>query len=145
MSVKANGTDAKAIALHFIEQTTGRATPNIISKTIVQAKSLLNCGYEKNEIISVIDFLLNKGIQMYSLGYVSTCINNILREMEQIKADEDTKRAVEEMKQEMKTMATNNEVKINDESAQRNRNKARSFGIQSRFGEKHSFDMFEGQ
>ena len=144
MSKIANGTDAKDVALHFVQQTNvERITPAIMSKTINQAKNLLNSGYTKQEIVSVIDYVLTKGTHMHSIGYVSTCINDVLREIEKQRLlDEAVK-----VKKEINARATEkqSEVNVDVESAERNRLKANRFGVQSGFGEKYSFDMFEGK
>ena len=143
MTVKPNGTDAKDIALHFISLTSGRATPHIIAKTITQAKSLLKSGYTKGEVIKVINHLvLVKKVEIYSLGYVNASINSIIDE---IKARE-TLDHVAKVKQELTTesIKQQSEVATDGESTERNRAKSERFGIQSRFGKKFDFDMFEG-
>ena len=72
-------SDANKMAKYFIDKTAGRATPAIMKKTHAQAKTLLQSGYSKEEITKVIDFLIDeKKINIYSLGYVNTCINNVL-------------------------------------------------------------------
>lgn len=149
MTVKANGTDAKDIALHFIKRTSdGRSTPSIIAKTVNQAKTLLQNGYTKQEIIKVINYIVDiKHIDMYSLGYVSTCINNMIKEInkleEEIKAKELKKKHEEELNR--ISLEQQGEVKGVGESTQRNRDKLSRFGSQSRVGEKFDFDMFKGQ
>jgi hypothetical protein len=142
MTVQANGTDAKDIALHFIHKTTGRATPAIMQKTVIQAKSLLSCGYTKSEIIRVIDFILDvKGKQLYSIGYVNACINDVLKELRQIDEKGNVKEVMkhieEHLQQEQK------EVNDDDESTQRNRDKLSRFGVQPRFGKELDFNLFE--
>lgn len=139
--IQVNGTDAKDIALHFINVTVGRATPMIIKKTIIQAKTLLESGYTKDEILKVITYLIDKKeIQMYSLGYVGTCINNVLKETTQQEVKEQVKAAIT-YEQESKR----DEVASDGESTQRNRDKVNRFGIQPRFREKFDFDLFEGK
>ena len=149
MTVKANGTDAKDIATHFISATTGRATPAIMSKTINQAKILLQSNYTKEEIIDVIDYIIDvKKVHMYSLGYVSTCVNNMLSEINAIKNKEKAKQQEQELKQkmvELKEELKQSEVIENSKSTERNRDKLNRFGTESRVGEKFNFDMFKGQ
>ena len=145
MPVPTNGTHAKEIALHYLNATDQRATPSIMVKTVSQAKSILSAGYTKEEIIRVIDAIVEKGVVMYSIGYVSACINDVLRE---IKVKEDAEKAKAQAKIEAERMATTalekrNEVTTDVESTERNRSKAGRFGVQSRFGKKHNFDMFE--
>lgn len=141
MTVHPNGTDAKDIALHFLRATgVERATPAIIARTIRTAKSILASGYSKQEILSVIDYIVDvKKIHMYSIGYVSTVINDVLKELSEKEA---TKKVREEIKQQR--LDVGNEVTDDNGSTERNRDKARGLGIQSRFGKKHNFDMFEG-
>jgi hypothetical protein len=136
--IQPNGTDAKDIALHFIKLTDGRATPDIIKKTIIQAKSLLSCGYTKQEIMDTIDFLIDvKKKQLYSLGYVNSCINNVLREIKSIESKEKTKQIKTTIDSERE------EIKVDEQSKQRNRDKLSRFGVQPRFGEKFDFDLFK--
>jgi hypothetical protein len=143
---KPNGTDAKDIALHFIDLTMGRATPAIIAKTVNQAKVLLASDYTKEEIISVIDYIVaNKSVTMYSLGYVNACINSVLRE---INLEQDKQKA-NKLKQTIKTsfakQITPKEVVVNDDSTQRNKNKCARFGVQPRVRTKPYLDLFEKQ
>lgn len=139
MTIPVNGTDAKDIALHFIELTTGKATPSIIAKTIQQAKNLLKYGYTKTEIISVIDYLITvKHVDLFSLGYVNTSINNVLREIKNNKPKTTSHPTFQ-------TYQDRNEVMANDESTNRNKSKLNRFGVKSRFGEEFAIDMFEKQ
>lgn len=141
---KVNGTDAKTIALHFLDATTdGRFTPAIIAKTVAQAKVLLSSGYKVDEIIRVIDYIVNQGVKMYSIGYVNHAINDIL---EKLREDETARIAQEEKRKLLDLQkAKQEEVNNGDESKQRNRDKSTKFGIQPRFREKHNLDMFEGK
>lgn len=143
MTVPANGTFAKEIAIRFVELTQERITPLIMKKTINQAKSLLQSGYSKDEILSVIDCVLEKGTIMHSLGYVSACINDVLKEIQQKKDAQKAASIRAEFEQAQK--AQQSEVNVDAESAERNRQKASRFGIQPGKREKYSFDLFEGQ
>lgn len=146
MTVKPNGTDAKDVALYFIRTTSGRATPAIISRTVVQAKTLLQSGYTKAEILDVIDVVIDKGIEIYSLGYISTCINDVLRELREAKRVEEKKILSAQLKEEIASQQEQqSEVSNDGESTDRNREKLDRFGNESRFGKKFNFDMFEGQ
>lgn len=146
MTVKPNGTDAKEIALHFIELTVGRATPAIVSKTITQAKILLQSGYTKQEIIDVINYVIDvKHVHMYSLGYVNSCINNILNEIKINKEKEEAIKQKEEIKQQMEEQQIQqNEVIEDGESTQRNRDKLNRFGVKPGLREKFNLDMLKG-
>lgn len=139
---KANGTEAKEIALYFINATSdGRATPAIIAKTISQTKNILKAGYTKDEIIATIDYVLAKGTQLFSIGYISTCINDVLRE---IKEKEEKEKARIVAEEQAKQQAENRKaVTTGDESTKRNAEKARRLGVQSRKREKFNFDLFE--
>lgn len=140
MTTNINGTQAKEIALYFIERTTERATPAIIAKTITQAKSLLKCGYTKKEITDVIDYLIDtKHVTLYSLGYVNSAINNILLEIKKEKNKQ--KKTIPPTF--IQTHIERNEVELDDETTKRNKSKLNRFGIQPRLGKKFTFDMFE--
>lgn len=138
-------SDAKQIALHFIEKTSGRATKAIMGKTINQAKSLLTEGYKKEEILNVIDYLIDvKKIDMFSLGYVNVSINSILltinKAQNELIKNEKTKQVEKEV---LAMNEENREVLQNDESTQRNKSKLNKFGVQSGVREKSFVDMFE--
>lgn len=147
MTVKPNGTDAKDIALYFIKVTTERATPAIIAKTVSQAKALLQIGYTKKQILDVIDRIVEKGITMYSLGYVSACINDVLRELKELESIEVKKLQSATIKKEIESHQELQRSEVNDdgESTKRNRDKLDRFGNESRVGKKFDFDMFKGQ
>ena len=147
MKAKANGTEAKDIALHFVSMAELKTTPQIMSKTVLQAKTLLEHEYTKEEIIEVIDFIVNeKKATMYSLGYVNASINDVLREIKEKKSVEINKVKSEEVQRQLTSIQEKqrNEVIDGGESTQRNRKKLDRFGSKSRFGEKYNFDMFEG-
>lgn len=143
MTVQPNGTHAKDIALYFIDMTDMRATPGIVRKTIVQAKRTLEAGYTKDEIISTIDRNLEKGVNMYSFGYIDVSINDVLREIEKEKSKVEAKKVKEEIEEMQKSQRK--AVSMSDESTERNREKARRVGVQSRLRKKLNFDMFEEQ
>ena len=146
MAVVPNGTDAKDIALYFIDITSTRTTPAIVAKTIIQAKELLKHNYTKEEIISVIDYLIDvKKVNIYSLGYISSSINDTLREINEIKKREIALKQIQETKEKLAIAfeSTRNEVSDNSKTGERNREKASRTSFQSRLGEKFNFDMFE--
>ncbi len=149
MTVKANGTDAKDVALHFVKRTSdSRSTPSIIAKTTNQAKILLQNGYTKKEIISVIDYIIDvKKIDIYSLGYINTCINNMIKEINKLEEEQKVKELKRQREEELSkiSLEQQSEVNENGESTQRNRDKLNRFGSKSRVGEKFDFDMFKGQ
>lgn len=142
MTVIPNGTDAKDIALHFLNATgVTRMTPAIVSQNIGRAKHLLGSGYSKEEVISVIDHIVASGVEMYSIGYVSSAINDVLREMK--KSDDAKKGKLIAEQMEVHNAKQRGVVEKDDERAERNARKARRTGVQSRLREKFDFDMFE--
>lgn len=146
--MKTSTNPATEIALHFIKVTEIRTTPLIIKKTTNQAKSLLSNGYTKEEIISVIDYIINnKKATMYSLGYISASINNMLIEINKSKKQIESKIKSDEIKTSLASIQDRDrdEVKTSDESTQRNRNKSNRFGIESRFREESFSDLFKGK
>lgn len=145
-NVKPNATDAKDIALYFLKETgVERMTSQIVAKTVIQAKSLLSAGYKKDEIIMVIDKIISKGVHMYSLGYVSSAINDVLREIKDEQKEEKDKQIKQNLRQQIDKEMQNRrtEVDEDDERAERNRQKAGKLGVQSRKREKFNFDMFK--
>jgi hypothetical protein len=135
---------AKEIALYFLDLTQDKFTPSIVSRNVKQSRELLEAGYTKEEIIRVIDAVLKRNPNVYSLGYISASINDVLRELNEFEKRE----AVEKQREEMRTQnaltiqESRSEVSP-DESSERNREKARRASVQSKFGKKFDFDMFE--
>jgi len=128
--------DAKDIACHFVDKAEIRATPTMMGKTINQAKSLLNSNYTKEEVIKVIDYLVDqRNINMYSLGYINTCIHQVLNEVNV----KEQKEKADKLKYKIKTQG----VESNGKSTDRNNSKLSQFGIQSRFRKKLVSDLFE--
>lgn len=147
--VKANGTIAKEVAVYFLEMTNQRFTPSIMSKTIVQAKQLLEAGYTEDEITKSIDWVLNKtSVIMYSLGYINTTINKILKNIEEEENEEELSEKMKRYKEDMEKyqqelVKKEGEKQEDDKSRNRNKEKANRFGDATGFGKKHSFDMLE--
>lgn len=139
MTVKANPTDAKDIAVRFFERTNQRATSAMFAKTIKQAKDLMLAGFTKDEILKVIDYATSTPNNIYSLGYFATAINKLLKEVERLEAIE----TVAEMARQ--TSIEVREVIDDGKSTERNQSKLRRLGVQSRFREKFDFDLFEEQ
>lgn len=148
MNEKQLGKDAKEVAIHFMKLTEQRITPAIMGKTIKQTKSLLEAGFTKREIIEVMDYVIHvKRVEVWSVGYFSACINDALRELKEIQEAEQRAERLDELNRQREEALANqtNEVTTNDESAQRNRDKAKQFGAQSRKRTKFNLDMFERQ
>ena len=138
---------ANKIAKHFIFKTNTRATPAIMKKTHAQAKTLLSSGYTEEEIINTIDYLIDvKKVNMYSLGYVNTCINNVLNNIEKNELDKLTLQNKSTVRKEMKEYEErlSKEVVNNVHSSSRNKIKAERLGLQSRFREEFISNLFEG-
>lgn len=142
-----NPTDAKTLALHFLDLTTKRMTPQIIARTIIQVKAVLAQGYTVEEVTKVIDYVLARKAGVYSFGYISSAINDSLRELEaeeaRIRYQAEAKVAHAELASTMQE--SRGRVTEVDDSTERNKRKAKRSNIQSRFGKKSYFDMFEGK
>ena len=140
--MKVNGTIAKEIAIHFLDRTQERYTPSMVAKTIIQTKSIMKSGYTKEEIIDVIDYIVDEGkVNMYSVGYVSSAINDVLAKINK----EKTQKLIAEQKKEMEEKFSeidNNEV-VDIESGQRNKTKLDRFGAESRKRKESYSDLFE--
>lgn len=148
MDEKQLGKLAKEIALHFIRITEQRTTPSIIKKHIAQTKTILKAGFTMEEIIEVMEYVIMvKKVDVYSMGYISACISNTLRELEQLKEADEMHRLKEEVKRQQEISFANqaNEVFLDDDSTERNRKKAQTFSDQHRKRTKFNLDMFEGQ
>lgn len=120
-------SDAKEIALHFLEATGNRATSAIMGKTINQIKNLLVNGYTKDEIIEVIDHIQAKGIKIYSFGYINVCINSILHEIEQNKQQQTKTNLKKAIRDEMAQQETVEVIR----HTSANRDKIARFGVQN--------------
>ena len=139
---KANGTIAKDIALYFLNMTTDRYTPSMVAKTVKQAKQLLEAGYTKEEIISVIDYIVTKtNVKMYSLGYVNCCINKVLDKINEEEKAKQIQEIIEQAKKEQATAFDRGD--IDNGSTRRNREKVNRLNVQSRVGKKFDFDMLK--
>lgn len=136
--------DSKEIALYFLDLTQDKFTPAIVARTVKQARALLESGYTKEEVIRVIDAVLKVNPNVYSLGYISASINDVLRKLNEFEKSEAVSKQREEMRtQNALTIQESRSEVSPDESTERNREKARRASVQSRFGKKFDFDMFE--
>lgn len=141
---KANPTDAKTVALYFLDITQTRYTPAIIAKTINQTKNLMKSGYTAEEIIEVIDYIdKHTDVQMYSIGYINSSINDVLRKVNVEKEKEKLRLKIEQSKTDYLNSEVEEEVVEEDESTERNREKARRISIQSRKREESYLDLLE--
>jgi hypothetical protein len=138
-----NGTQAKEIVLHFIAKTSGEnANRGDIARWTTMAKDLL-LTYSNRDIISVINHCVDvKKLSLYSFGFITRAIGDVMMEMEAIKAKEAAKQYVKDVASSMNV--PREEVRRDEDAAERNRRKASGFGIQSRLRAQYSFDMHEG-
>lgn len=141
MTVHANGTDAKDVALYFFKLINKeKATSPEFARAIIQAKSLLK-KYSREQVFDAMNWTLviKREVPIYSLGYYSAYMPMILRDIEIAKQKDIVTEMIDELNKKQQV-----EVTVDDESTQRNRDKAGAFGVKSRLGEKFNFDMFEG-
>jgi hypothetical protein len=135
-------SDAKDIATYFVNSTNMKASKALMSRTIVQAKSLLSDGFTKDEIIKTIDYVINvKKVDLHSFGYINVVISDMLPQVLKY----ETRLSVQDANEKVSAFieASRNEVRGNDESTNRNKSKINGFGLQPRFREELDFDMFE--
>ena len=132
-------SDVQEITRYFINNVIGQADQRFWKRTAAQVKSL-NKNYSKDQIIQVIDYLVyEKNVNLYSFGYVSAAINDVLETLNCRNLANQEKEKME------KHHIQGREVKKDDKSGERNRGKAEQLGLQSRIREKYSFDLFEGE
>jgi hypothetical protein len=140
--IPVSGTDAKAVALNYIKLIGLEVTPQLMARTIKQAKTLLAQGYSPEEIIRVTDYLvIHKGVRMHSFGYVASAIDDTLAEFKRSEQAKSEQTKLAELLQ-----SSRSEVQDFGSSRERNERKASRFGIgvQSRFGTQLNLDMLEG-
>lgn len=147
MSPKANPTDAKTIALHFIKLTQPKVEPSRVARTIKQVKTLQEEGFTTEQIYYTIDKVLSKKANVFSFGYISASIVDVLRELEEENEKALTKKQADEARSLIASSyeETQSEVLAEDDSTKRNREKASRNSVQSRLRTKSYFDMFERQ
>lgn len=134
-------SDAKDIAVHFVNSTDMKASKALMSRTIVQAKSLLSDGFTKDEIIKTIDYVKNiKKVNLRSFGYINVVISDFLPSVLKYEAQQSSQETQQKIMDFIE--ASRNEVRGVDESTNRNKNKLNGFGIQPKFGEELDFDIF---
>lgn len=130
-------SSSKSLAFYFFEKTNQKATPALIARTIASAKMMLKSGYTYEEIVSVINYVIDvQKTEMYSIGYIEVSINAILHKIKSL----EVKQVSHDLKREMANIVT--EV-VHGDTSERNSEKSKQFGVQSRFGEGNPLDMFE--
>lgn len=136
-----NPTEAKEIALYFLSIANQELTKPNISRSVIVAKNLLAKGYPKRDIMEVIDYVCEKK-SPYSLSYVATAYPDVIKAVEEKRLHVKAKAELELLEQYAKEKQ--GEVREDDGTTERNRNKSSKFGVQSRVGTKYHFDLFEG-
>lgn len=134
-------SDAKDIATYFVNSTDMKASKSLMSRTIVQAKSLLSDGFTKDEIIKTIDYVIKvKKVDLRSFGYINVVISDMLKDVIKYEASLSAQNAQQDVMAFIE--ASRNEVRGSDESTNRNKSKINGFGVQYKFGEGLDFDIF---
>lgn len=139
-------SDAKDVALHFIERTTGTetATRSTYANVTRRVKTLLGYGYTRDDLIKVIDYIIDvKKVEMYSFGYINAAIENVLREIKKLEKEQLKQNNLQQQSQDFASFNQSNRDEVQPDDNSRNKTKSERFGVQSRFGEKLDFDMFE--
>ena len=127
-----NPTDAKDIALHFYDKKGWRVDANM-GRTVNTVKSLLKYGYTKDEIISVVDYVMDKTKKdIRSFGYFNYVMNEVLDKIKQSDAKQSN------LKQPLPPVK-----EMSSESTKHNKQKLSSRNSKSNVGKKYNFDMFE--
>lgn len=130
-----NPTDARTVALEFHRLVFGKVINGKVAQTVVQAKRLLDEGYDVEDILLLVEYIVRyTSVNMYSLGYVSAVIRDLLPKAKVKQEYEKQLKLQEEMAEKARELEVQND-------AERNRSKARDFGIQSRGRKKHNFDL----
>lgn len=141
--MKANPTVAKEIAVHFIKLTDSIITPQLMSRTIKQIKGLMEAGFTDEEIQYTIDEAFRLKPNIYSFSYIEACINDVLRKRKEALHKEEMERKKKEVFDAPTIVVS--EVLLQDETTNRNRQKAKNFGVRTGERKKHYFDLFEEQ
>lgn len=128
-------TDAKEVALHFYK-CQGRRPDARMGRTVNTAKAMLKNGFTKEEIIAATDYLFEKAkVDIYSIGYIATCINDALEQIKRIELEKEAKQ--------QKLNIPKPSVEVSNDSSERNRAKLERANSKSNVGKKYNFDMFE--
>lgn len=139
---KISPTHAKEVAFYFFDKTETRATKAIIARTIKQVKDIMGDGYTKDEMIKCIDYIVDvKKVDMYSIGYLASGINNTLRyvkDMEKRELIESQREEIDKVKQ----GEVDTEVSYDAESTERNKAKLQRRSGKSKFRKSFDFDLF---
>lgn len=142
-----NPTQAKELAVLFLNLSNQKVTKSNMPRTIRAVKDLMSGGVSYEDIKYAVETMLSRKPDIYSFNYIVMGIDDVLDERKKLLAQEEgkkLKRDAEKSLMESLKVTSESEVVQSDETAERNRRKAEGLGIQSRFREKHYFDLFEG-
>lgn len=141
-----NPTTAKDIALEWLALLGLRPVPAQMGRIIKQVKGLMEVGFTDEEIRYTMHEVLNTKPDVYSFGYIETCINDVVRKRrmeEQRKQEKIIRQEINKQVLEQISITHESEVAEGDETSERNRRKAERLGVQSRVREKSYFHLFE--
>jgi hypothetical protein len=129
---------AERVVEHLISRTKSVIDSGFRSRQLRIAQHLLQT-HDEEQIISAINhtFLVKK-INIYSLHFFTNTIDGILKEVRD-------KKIADAIREQQDSVAATHfgEVRIDEESAKRNRDRAERLGVQSRFGKKFNLDLLE--
>ena len=127
-------TDAKEVALYFCEaKQINPSQKGVMPSAINNAKRLLADGWSVDEIMETIDYVLNTNPSVYSLGYLSFCIESVQEKIQKKRSALIDKAAVQQA-----TQRAESEVKEIEYDARRNDEK---FNTKSSIRKKRNFDL----
>lgn len=128
-------TDAKEIAIYFLDITNSHASKAFMATTIIQAKQLLNRGYTMKQIKNTIKYVYDvKNPNMYSLAYITASIDSMQKEMKELEARKPSKYDSSQFEE--------GETDF-EQQAKRNKDKLHRFGKKPGFGKEHYIDMLK--
>lgn len=133
-------SQANDIAKYFVDVALGKnAKKSDYGRSNKLAASLLK-DFTKDEIVKVIDYLVYvKRTKMYSFGYVSTVINEVLETLNHNELASVERDKMNDL------LRREQEVTIDNATGERNRNKAGRLGTKPRFGKELDLNLFEGE
>ena len=140
-----NPTEAKEVALEWLKLKGDKPTPPVMARLIKQIKGLMEVGFTKDDIIYTVEHVLRVKPDVYSFGYIETCINDVLRQRDAVKQAQQAKAEVAKLVEQQPITVLNSESEVmpSDETTERNRRKAERIGAKSRERTKSYFNLFE--
>lgn len=134
-----NPTEAKEIALEFLQligQSPSRAN---MSRTIQQVKLIMEANYSSEDIRYVMNDCIARVPDIYSFGYIARAMERVLAN--RVKEPEEYPTHVIEVVTHQVT--SESEVEKEDDTTARNREKAKRLGVQSGKRAQSYLDMLE--